>query len=187
MIAHRTPFSPRTKSIDTDGYLNSLTRRGLGAFKYAMEMCQDEGYGRLRSVSMNDDEFLSVKPMCHRTCRINYTHKESIAQQAVKKSRIENYNPETSSVSCSVIKHKRSMVDFKACCFICNKQRDSKGSWQLILVPTKQRQNAILEKANYLKDDDILIKIQGHTEAPIDMIAANFQLHKSCMNNFMNR
>ena len=175
------------QSVGTDGYLNSLTRRGLGAFKNAMEMHQDEVYDRLRSVSMNDDRFLSMKPMCHRTRRSNYTHKKSIAQQAVKKSRIEDYNPETSSVACSVIKHKRSMVDFNACCFICNKQRDSKGSWKLILVATKQKQNAMLKKANYLKDEDILIKIQGHAEVPVDMIAANFRYHKSCMNNFMNR
>ena len=150
-------------------------------------MRQDEVSYRLWSVMMDDNKFLAMKPVCHRTYRSNYTHKKSVSQHAAKKSRVKENNPETSYVALSVDFHKRSSVNFKACCFICNNQRDSKGAWQLILVATKQRQNAIHQKAKYLKDEDILVKIQGHTEESIDMIASDFRYHKSCMNHFMNR
>lgn len=175
------------QSSATNNDLNSLTKRGLGAFKYAVEMRQDEVYDRLWSVMLDDNIFLAMKPVCHRTCRSNYTHKKNVAQHAVKKSRNEENNPEASSVACSTDLRKRSSVHFKSCCFICNKERDAKGSWQRILVATKQRQNAIHQKAKDIKDEGILVKIQGHTDECIDMIAADFRYHKTCMNNFMNR
>lgn len=175
------------QSSATNSDLNSLTRRGFGAFKYAVEMRQDEVYDRLWSVMLDENKFLSMKPVCHRTCRSNYTHKKILSLHAVKKARVEENNPQTSSAARSVDLRKRSSVNFKACCFICNKQRDSKGAWQLILVATKQRQNAIHQKAKDLKDEDILVKIQGHTEESIDMIASDFRYHKSCMNHFINR
>jgi len=33
----------------------------------------------------------------------------------------------------------------------------------------------------------MLLKIQGVDKEPIDMIAADFRYHKSCLDNFMNR
>ena len=71
--------------------------------------------------------------------------------------------------------------------FVCNKKRDPKGNWQLTLVSTETRQQAIHEKAKYLNDEELLVKIQGHGNQAIDMIAADFRYHKSCMDNFMNK
>ena len=57
----------------------------------------------------------------------------------------------------------------------------------MFLVATHQRQESIHEKAKELNDDLMLYKIQGHGNDHIDMIAANFRYHKSCMDSFMNR
>ena len=39
---------------------------------------------------MQDEEtFLSMKPICHRTCRSVYTHKKTIAKQSIRKTKSE--------------------------------------------------------------------------------------------------
>ena len=64
---------------------------------------------------------------------------------------------------------------------------DPRGNWQLTLVSTETRQQAIHEKAKYLNNKELLVKIQGLGNQTIDMIAADFRYHKSCMDNFMNK
>jgi len=47
-----------------------------------------------------------------------------------------------------------------------------KKNHKLILVVSKERQDSIYRKALELKDDDLLLKIQGFGNKCIDMIAA---------------
>jgi len=83
--------------------------------------------------------------------------------------------------------NRSSPVCLKSHCFIRKTERDSKGERQLILVATEQWQRAIYWKAVTLQDQAMLLKIQGMGNEPIDMIAADFRYHKSCLDKFMNR
>ena len=78
-------------------------------------------------------------------------------------------------------------MEYKTNCFICEKPRDSKGTGTLVVIATKQRQEAVYLKAKLLDDDKMLLEIQGYEDEPADMIAADFRYHKSCMAIYMSR
>ena len=56
---------------------------------------------------------------------------------------------------------KRSSTDFKSVCFLCEKERDSKGDRLLTLVSTADRQRSIHEKAKQLNVEAVLLRIGG--------------------------
>ena len=156
-------------------------------FEIVLEIVQIV-HDRTLSKVENIDVFLEKKPLCHRNCRSRYTHKKELEKYAFKRMKMED--EDETSLSASEMKTKSRSgqpIDFKTCCFLCDKKRDPKGNWQLTLVSTETRQHAIHEKAKYLNDEELLVKIQGHGNQAIDMIAADFRYHKSCMDNFMNK
>ena len=168
--------------------MNYLTKNGIETFKNALRITKDEVHDRMLSEVENIDVFLEKKPLCHRNCRSRYTHKKELEKYAFKRMKMED--EDETSLSASEMKttsRSGQPIDFKTCCFLCNKKRDPKGNWQLTLVSTETRQQAIYEKAKYLNDEELLVKIQGHGNQAIDMIAADFRYHKSCMDNFMNK
>ena len=162
--------------------LNKLTARGLETFRYAMKQRKDSVFYRLHSEIGDQESFLSKSPVCHRSCRSVYTHKKELETFVAKKAKLEG-NPST----CSYSRRESLGIDYKTNCFICEKQRDSKGTWALVVIATKQRQEAVYLKAKLLDDDKMLMKIQGYGDEPADMIAADFRYHKSCMDIYMNR
>ena len=122
------------------------------------------------------------------TVKARYTHKKELEKYAFKRMKMED--DDETSLSASELKTTSwsgQPIGFKTCCFLCNKKRDPNGNWQLTLVSTETRQQAIHKKAKYLNDEELLVKIQGHRNQAIDMIAADFRYHKSCMDNFMNK
>ena len=164
--------------------VNNLTRRGLETFKSALETRRDEVYERLWKDLGNSDNFIARNAVCHRSCRSNYTHKKEI--ESIKSKR---QMADLSSAQCSSQSHKkqRCYIKYNVCCFICEKARDKKGSWELIPITTENRQKEIHQKAKNLWDEDILMKIQGFGDEKIYMIASGFQYHKLCMDKFMNK
>jgi len=171
----------------SDDEINTLTRRGFPTFKNALETRQDDVYERLWTLVQDTDEYLAKKPKCHRTCRSNYTHKRELEKQVSKCSKSQELDEDIASGSAnrSDIYRRSSAVNLKKCCFICEKERDAKGVWKLILVATEPRQKAIYEQAMKIQDQAILLKIHGIGNR--DMVAADFRYHKSCMDTFMNR
>jgi len=85
-LERKTPFpleNDYTKCLvcqsvrDDKGRMQKLTTRGLSTFKYAMKL------ERMRFIIVwsdiqNSDDFPSKSPMCHETCRSEYTHKRSL-------------------------------------------------------------------------------------------------------------
>ena len=160
--------------------LNSLTKNGFETFKNALRITKDDVHDRMLSEVENIDVFLEKKPLCHRNCRSRYTHKKELEKYAFKRMKMED--EDETSLSASEMKttsRSGQPIDFKTCFFLCNKKRDPKGNWQPTLVSTETRQQAIYEKAKYLNDEELLVKIQGHGNQAIDMIAADFRYHKS--------
>ena len=167
-------------------YNLSATKCGVPTLRSAPTVRKDDVYDRLWQEFENIESFLAKKPKCHRKCRSNYTHKKELEKHANKKARTE----EEVSISHDQERgasRSATALDYKTCCFICNKERDLKGNWQLTLIATETRQKAIYEKAKYLNDVEMLVKVQGYGKEPIGMIAADFRYHKSCMDAFMNR
>ena len=109
---------------------------------------------------------------------------EELENYAYKRVRTEE-EPSTSEMKTT--SRSTLPIDFKTCCFLCGKKRDPRGNWQLTLVASKTSQQAIHEKAKYLNDKELFVKIQGHGDQPIDMIAADFRYNKSFMDSFMNK
>ena len=65
--------------------------------------------------------------------------------------------------------------DLKNDCFLCEKQSDSKGVWNIFLVATNQRQDKIHKKAKEIQDDVLLRKIEVHGESCLDMVVADLR------------
>lgn len=84
-------------------------------------------------------------------------------------------------------KKRKIGLDFKQVCFLCEKKRDSKGVWELLLVRSNDKQKEIHKKAKELHDNDVLLKIEGFGDTCIDMLAKDFRYHKSCMTKFQFR
>ena len=65
--------------------LNNLTANRVGAFRHAVEQRHGDVYDRLWTLMQDEETFLSMKPIWHRTCRSVYTHKKTIEKQSIKK------------------------------------------------------------------------------------------------------
>ena len=63
----------------------NLTANGFGAFRHAVEQRHDDVYDRLWTLMQDEETFLSMTPICHRTCRSEYTRKQ--LQNKVSKRR----------------------------------------------------------------------------------------------------
>ena len=118
----------------SDDDLNNLTRRGINTFVNALQLRYDDVYNRLQDSIKDIDAFLAKSPKCHRKCRSRYTHKRDLETKQLKSS----LDLENQDANATGKRSRTSPVDFKSCCFICNKQRDRKGERRLILVATKQ-------------------------------------------------
>ena len=169
-------------TADDQGPLYNLTKRGFTTFKKAVEIRKDGVYSRVWDDLQNEDQFLSKKPLCHEKCRSSYTLKRTLDNLVSAKL----LRAEQGETSCQQ-KCRRSSTDYKAVCFLCERERDSKGDRELTLVTTVNRQNSIHSKAKELRDESVLLKIQGHGYNCLDLIANDFRYHLRCMNNFMNR
>ena len=67
----------------TEHNLSNLTANGFGAFRHVVEQRHDDVYSRLWTLMQDGETFLSMKPICHRTCRGVYTHKKTTAKQRI--------------------------------------------------------------------------------------------------------
>lgn len=54
-------------------------------------------------------------------------------------------------------------------------------------MATLDRQKSIWKKAKELNDTEMLLLIQGDGNECIDMVASDFQYHKLCLTQFLNR
>ena len=135
--------------------LNNLTARGIATFVKAIKTHEDEDvYRRLSSHTKggtvidllddsNTESLLNLKPRYHISCRNCHIYqKKGVKQQKIEKSDIAEE---------STRKRRNQQVVMKSNCFLCEKQRDSKGVWNTILVATKQRQKMIHRKAKKFK------------------------------------
>ena len=117
--------------------LYKLTAAGLDNFKTALNERKDDVYDRLYNLIQNEDRLLSFNPVCHKVCKIIYTHKRSGPIDVGKRSK---YTAETlTSVE---------VPNFQSSCFICKKDRDVKGVRDMCTVFTKARSDAIYGRAN---------------------------------------
>ena len=67
------------------------------------------------------------------------------------------------------------------------RERDRNDDGKLIKIATGDRQISIWNKAKELNDEKMLHLIQGNGTECVDMIANDFQYHKLCLTQFLNR
>ena len=109
------------RANDTTDVLNNMTKRGIGTFKDALEKRQDQVFERLQGIVHDEDNFLSMKPLCHRSCRSSYTHKKDLEKCVTKRSKkcddiVSSRAIEDNTLSVG----KRSGIPktlYKTCCF----------------------------------------------------------------------
>lgn len=146
--------------------LNNLTKKGVITFVNAIKSLEDDViFKRLSTYSMEDsvidllDEentgtFLNLNPRYHASCRNFYIYqKKGTKQPKLDKSELKVGSSRQG---------RSQTLDLKLNCFLCEKQRDSKGKWATCLVATKDRQEQIHRKAKELQGEVILTKIEGH-------------------------
>ena len=169
--------------------LRALTARGLATFKESILNRKDNVYEKLIHYLNNDEQFLAQNPKCHKECKSLYTDKNKImAAKKRQKYQVEEFDlSEPLPPSSLTTRSSMSTINMKKCCFLCDKERDSKGFKQLVLVSSDDRQHSIHEKAKELNDQLILTKIQGYGTTTLDMVAEDFRYHRLCMTRFMNR
>ena len=130
---------------------------------------------------------LIKKPVAHSMCRSNYTHKKHLEPILAKRKRTEGCDSSAGDVSASSSFQLRSVsasgstmagksIEYnKSVCFICEKERDSRGERNLLAIATPDgREKAVHQKAKDLNDEAMLLKIEGHGDTCIDMVANNF-------------
>ena len=150
--------------------------------QYAVLNRHDTTATRLKESVLYSEEFLSKHPKFHPECRKSYTNKKTIQQ---KKDINENQDDLQSDTT--TLKLARKVIDYSNVCFLCEKTRDRKGSFDLVLIATKNQQRTLHEHAKYLEDHVMLNTIEGHGETCMDLIAADFRYHKLCWREYLNR
>ena len=109
----------------TDERLYNLTLDGFLAFKTALAERKDEVCTRLSGLIDDQVSFLAQNLLCHKSCKSVYTHKISaqVNERQSKKPRNDKSHQEDVRE-----------YDLSKYCFICGKERDSKGKRDTCLV-----------------------------------------------------
>ena len=103
--------------------MNYLTKNGIETFRNNLRIRKDEVHDRMLS---------------------------EVERYAFKRMRMEDEDETSlSAPEMKTLSRFGQPIDFKTCCFLCNKKGDLKGNWQLTLVSTETRQQAIHEKAKF--------------------------------------
>ena len=88
----------------------------------------------------------------------------------LKKQRKEQKNETTIPILRSRVLEPSNKTNQNKC-FICDKERDSKGKHKTHLLNSKERQESVFSAAKQLGDIDLLNKTCGVVNGHIDMIA----------------
>ena len=168
--------------------LRKFTARGFPSFRSALlTRCDDVCH---RSFQYIDDEegYLKNYPKCLKERESVYTYENKIlALRGKKEQEAGELSGSLSmdTVSCVISQATLSTkINDNICCFICKKSSDFKGKHILVLVSSYDMQISIHQKAKELDDESILMKIEGHGDFTVDMIAKDFKYHRLCMNAF---
>ena len=161
-----------------------LTKRGLATFKNVVKSKNYDVYRSLWEDLQDTNTFLSKHPVYYEKCRSVYTHKRELDNLVSAKLLKVDHELGESSVEG---RGKRSSTDLKSVCFLCKKERDSKWDRLLTLVSTVYRQRSIHEKAKQLNDEAVLVRIGGHGDQCLDLIASDFWYHLRCMSKFISK
>ena len=142
------------QSSSTDS-LNNLTARGVTTFVNAIKTHEGEDiFKRLSTHAEGDtvidlldenniDSLLKLNPRYHASCRNFYIYQK----KGTKQPKLDK-----SEVAQGSSRQRRSQpVNMKTNCFLCEKQRDSKGVWNTCLVATTQRQEQIHKRPEKFK------------------------------------
>jgi hypothetical protein len=140
--------------------LQNLTMKGFATVQYAVLNRNDTTSIRLKEFVLNVEEFMQNLPKFHQACRKEYTNRKLFHQKKEQKKRVET----SVEISETVQKLPRKVIDYKVVCFICERVRDRKGVFNLILIETKNREQKLHQHAKYLGDDAMLTKIEGYGE-----------------------
>jgi len=127
-----------------------------------------------------EDAFLAKKTEIHIACHSNYTHKKHLESKCLR-TESESSARETPFLRTSWT----ATIDYKSVCHLCEKDRDGLGDRTLVSVVTVERQLSIHNKAKELNEEAVLLKIMGHGEKCLDLIANDFRYHRKCLNRFM--
>lgn len=129
-----------------------------------------------------EDAFLAKKTEIHIACHSNYTHKKHLESKRLR-TESESSAGETPFLRTS----RTATIDYKSVCLLCEKDRDGLGDRTLVSVVTVERQLSIHNKAKELNEEAVLLKIMGHGEKCLDLIANDFRYHRKCLNRFMTK
>ena len=164
--------------MSEDDPLYRLTSAGLDTFITALYDRKNDVYDRLHILIENKDFYrlLALNPMCHKVCKIIYTHKRSGQIDKVKRLKVSAKDLSGANVP-----------DFQSCCFICGKDRDLKGARDMCTVSTQTRSDAIYRKASELQDAFILANITNKNYGQINLAANKYRYHRFCMDGLLNR
>jgi len=183
----------KERAVSQFGPLQNLTDKGYPALLYAVTNRKDEVSFRLENELEPRHDFLKKNPVCHSKCRSKYTNRKTVDQ---KKSKFAKQEDSSAEAGCSTEPDRGAPItrsstpqpiNYKEECFICGRERTTKGDRSLLLVSTMDRQTSVWDKANELRDEDMLLKLRGSNNNCIDMVAGDFQYHKTCMNNYLTK
>ena len=131
------------------------------------------------------------EPKMHAKCRNSYTNRKTVEQKIRNVKTTVNNCDESSSSSNTAHMGTRSSseqpIRYKHQCFICCKERDKKGEWKLLLITDLEGHKPIQQKARSLHDEVMLKRLHMFDSGSIDIVAADFRYHRSCMTTYMNK
>lgn len=179
------------------GKTYKVSSAALETLKTAANARQDNVFDRLCDF-LDSNSFLQDKsPLWHPECRNKYLLKKSY--ERIENQRLSlvtsaspsfEYNRQIPVPDIPMLTERRSLTpkyNRRLHCVVCCKLYDKKGKRAKSLVTTDTRQRTFMDKAKELKDYDILSRIQGYGDDPIDMVANDICYHMCCMNKYMAR
>lgn len=171
--------------------LQQLTPLGYPALLNAVTKRMDEVAFRLERDIIDEHNFMLHEPKMHAKCRNSYTNRKTVEQKIRNVKTTVNNCDESSSSSNTAHMGTRSSseqpIRYKHQCFICCKERDKKGEWKLLLITDLEGHKPIQQKARSLHDEVMLKRLHMFDSGSIDIVAADFRYHRSCMTTYMNK
>ena len=174
--------------------LNKVNKETVDKFKVALVARNDDVSDRLKEHVQEQFWLEQKEPKWHKQCRSWYIHekgymlalkKRGTALKETTIAKTHEAAPSTSSdEKCSTRSSGETFLPKKQC-VICGKEY-YRSKRPTLKVATKNREKAIIEKAEELKEEgeDTLSRI---TQAGHDMVANDICYHKECMDRFLTR
>ncbi|MES9905169.1 MAG: hypothetical protein ABW168_21155, partial [Sedimenticola sp.] len=164
--------------------LYTIMEQSYGSIVEAIGCRHDDVSNRLESDINPKDVFFVKTPKWHKTCRATWTSKRNLT--FTRKRKLSPSSPPCGGMT---TRNSTADFDFKSMCVLCGKSKLSGKNKhaKLTRVEYDSAPQTIYNCAKITHDQDILHRIEGDNNKPLDLFALEARYHKLCHTNLKNK